>query len=29
VLERLRGDSAAEYDPTVVEALGHVVDRMR
>jgi hypothetical protein len=29
VLERLRGDSAAEYDPTVVEALGHVVDRLR
>jgi hypothetical protein len=29
VLERLRGDSAAEYDPTVVEALGHVVDRRR
>jgi hypothetical protein len=29
VLERLRGDSAAEYDPTVVESLGHVVDRMR
>ncbi|MCW2944291.1 MAG: metal dependent phosphohydrolase [Actinoallomurus sp.] len=29
VIERLRGDSAAEYDPTVVEALGHVVDRMR
>ena len=29
VLERLRGDSAAEYDPTVVEALGHVADRMR
>jgi hypothetical protein len=29
VLERLRGDSASEYDPTVVEALGHVVDRMR
>jgi response regulator RpfG family c-di-GMP phosphodiesterase len=29
VVERLRGDSAAEYDPTVVEALGHVVDRKR
>ncbi|MCO6007709.1 HD domain-containing protein [Actinoallomurus purpureus] len=29
VLERLRLDSAAEYDPTVTEALGHVVDRMR
>jgi HD domain len=29
VLERLRGDSAAEYDPTVVEALGHAVDRIR
>jgi hypothetical protein len=29
VLERLRGDSAAEYDPTVVEALGHIVDRLR
>ncbi|WP_433181919.1 HD-GYP domain-containing protein [Actinoallomurus sp. CA-150999] len=29
VLERLRLDSAAEYDPTVIEALGHVVDRMR
>jgi hypothetical protein len=29
VLERLRGDSAVEYDPTVVEALGHVVDRLR
>ncbi len=27
VLERLRLDSAAEYDPTVVEALGRVVDR--
>ncbi|GAA0328445.1 HD domain-containing protein [Actinoallomurus spadix] len=29
VLERLRLDSAAEYDPTVIEALGHAVDRMR
>jgi hypothetical protein len=29
VLERLRLDSAAEYDPTVIEALGHVADRMR
>jgi hypothetical protein len=29
VLERLRLDSAAEYDPTVIEALGQVVDRMR
>ncbi|MFL6051666.1 MAG: HD-GYP domain-containing protein [Actinoallomurus sp.] len=29
VLERLRLDSAAEYDPTVIEALGHIVDRMR
>jgi response regulator RpfG family c-di-GMP phosphodiesterase len=28
VLERLRLDSAAEYDPTVVEALSRVVDRM-
>ncbi|MGI5322737.1 HD-GYP domain-containing protein [Actinomadura nitritigenes] len=27
VLERLRLDSAAEYDPTVVEALSRVVDR--
>ncbi|TDC64307.1 HD domain-containing protein [Actinomadura sp. GC306] len=27
VLERLRHDSAAEYDPTVVEALSRVVDR--
>ncbi|MBW8486263.1 HD-GYP domain-containing protein [Actinomadura parmotrematis] len=27
VLERLRLDSAAEYDPAVVEALGRVVDR--
>jgi HD domain len=27
VLERLRLDSAAECDPTVVEALGHVVER--
>ncbi|REE98807.1 HD domain-containing protein [Thermomonospora umbrina] len=27
VLERLRLDSAAEYDPTVVEALGRVADR--
>ncbi|RAY13539.1 phosphohydrolase [Actinomadura craniellae] len=27
VLERLRLDSAAEYDPTVVEALGRAVDR--
>jgi hypothetical protein len=29
VLERLRLDSAAEYDPTVIEALGHVADRLR
>ncbi|RFS85134.1 HD domain-containing protein [Actinomadura spongiicola] len=28
VLERLRLDSAAEYDPTVVEALSRVVDRL-
>lgn len=27
VLERLRLDSAAEYDPTVVEALSRVIDR--
>jgi hypothetical protein len=29
VLERLRLDSAAEYDPTVVEALARVVERRR
>jgi hypothetical protein len=28
VLERLRLDSASEYDPTVVEALSRVVDRI-
>ena len=27
VLDRLRVDSATEYDPAVVEALGRVLDR--